>query len=194
MLRDQEAQHAVSVLRRGSLPHTRMMAGKPPALRHAPRAIWPWLILPASLTAALQRAYGKPHTVRALLLDSGRANPSPVERRILCMRRGERIFWREVLLHGGDPAYPALWARTTIPLRGLRHGLLPLTRHGTRPIGNTLFRHRRLRRSPIQADSRPRFGPRRWQRRSVLRRGSVGVLVEEHFLPDLPCWAGRGRR
>ncbi|MBN6748664.1 chorismate lyase, partial [Acidithiobacillus sp. PG05] len=44
------------------------MAGKPPALRHAPRAIWPWLILPASLTAALQRAYGKPHTVRALLL------------------------------------------------------------------------------------------------------------------------------
>ncbi|EGQ60924.1 Chorismate lyase, partial [Acidithiobacillus sp. GGI-221] len=81
MLRDQEAQHAVSVLRRGSLPHTRMMAGKPPALRHAPRAIWPWLILPASLTAALQRAYGKPHTVRALLLDSGRANPSPVERR-----------------------------------------------------------------------------------------------------------------
>jgi chorismate--pyruvate lyase len=194
MLCDQEAQHAVSVLRRGSLPHATMMVGNPPALRHAPRAIWPWLTLPASLTAALQRAYGKPHTVRALLLDSGRANPSPIERSILCMRRGERIFWREVLLHGGDPAYPALWARTTIPLRGLRHGLLPLTRHGTRPIGNTLFRHRRLRRSPIQAESRPRFGQRRWQRRSVLRRGSVGVLVEEHFLPDLPCWAGRGRR
>lgn len=194
MLRDQEAPHAVSVLRRGSLPHAMMMVGTPPALRHAPRAIWPWLTLPASLTAALQRAYGKSQIVRALLLDSGRATPSPIERSILCMRRGERIFWREVLLHGGDPAYPALWARTTIPLRGLRHGLLPLTRHGTRPIGNTLFRHRRLRRSPIQAESRPRFGQRRWQRRSVLRRGSAGVLVEEHFLPDLPCWAGRGRR
>ena len=194
MLRDQEAQHAVPVLRRGSLPHATMMVGDPPALRHAPRAIWPWLTLPASLTAALQRAYGKSQIVRALLLDSGRASPSPIERSILCMRRGERIFWREVLLHGGDPAYPALWARTTIPLRGLRHGLLPLTRHGTRPIGNTLFRHRRLRRSPIQAGSQPRFGQRRWQRRSVLRRGSAGVLVEEHFLPDLPCWAGRGRR
>jgi chorismate--pyruvate lyase len=27
-----------------------------------------------------------------------------------------------------------------------------------------------------------------------LRRGDTGVLVEEHFLPDLPRWAGRGRR
>ena len=192
MRHDRKTQSAASD--NGSLPCSKMITKNPPPLRHAPRALWPWLTLPASLTAALQRAYEKPHVVQALLLGSGRANPAPVERRILRLHRGEQIFWREVLLHGGDPMRPALWARTTIPLCGLRHGLLPLTRHGTRPIGNTLFRHRRLRRSPIQAESQPRFGQRRWQRRSVLRRGATGVLVEEHFLPDLPSWAGRGRR
>lgn len=192
MRHDRKTQSAAP--NNGLLPFSKMITKSLPPLRHAPRMLWPWLTLPASLTAALQRAYGKLHMVQALLLDSGRANPTPTERRILHLHRGEQIFWREVLLHGGDLMHPALWARTTIPLRELRHGLLPLTRHGTRPIGNTLFRHRRLRRSPIQAESQPRFGQRRWQRRSVLRRGDTGVLVEEHFLPDLPRWAGRGRR
>lgn len=194
MRHDQKTQSSVSSNR--PLPFSKMITKKPPPLRHAPRMLWPWLTLPASLTAALQRAYEKPHgMVQALLLGSGRANPTPTERYLLRLHRGEQIFWREVLLHCGDVMRPALWARTTIPLRGLRRGLLPLTRHGTRPIGNTLFRHRRLRRSPIQAESQPRFGRRRcWQRRSVLRRGDTGVLVEEHFLPGLPRWAGRGRR
>ena len=176
-------------------PAARLMTIKsPPPLRHAPRALWPWLTLPASLTAALQRAYGTSHPVQALLLGSGRANPTPTERHILRLHRGEQVFWREVILHGGEADQPALWARTTIPLRGLRNGLLPITRHGTRPIGNTLFRHRRLRRSPIQIESQPRFSSRHWRRRSVLRRGATGLLIEEHFLPGLPQWAGRGRR
>ena len=194
MRHDQKTQSSVS--NNGPLPFSKMITKKPPPLRHAPRMLWPWLTLPASLTAALQRAYEKPHgMVQALLLGSGRANPTPTERYLLRLHRGEQIFWREVLLHCGDVMRPALWARTTIPLRGLRRGLLPLTRHGTRPIGNTLFRHRRLRRSPIQTESQPRFGRRRcWQRRSILRRGDTGVLVEEHFLPGLPRWAGRGRR
>ncbi|MHB8236966.1 MAG: chorismate--pyruvate lyase family protein [Acidithiobacillus ferrivorans] len=192
MRHDQKTQSTAS--NNGPLPFSKMTTKNPPPLRHAPRLLWPWLTLPASLTAALQRAYAKPHMVQALLLGCGRANSTPTERYLLRLHRGEQIFWREVLLHGGDVMRPALWARTTIPLRGLRRGLLPLTRHGTRPIGNTLFRHRRLWRSPIQAESQPRFGQRRWQRRSVLRRGGASVLVEEHFLPDLPRWAGRGRR
>ncbi|WP_414041036.1 chorismate--pyruvate lyase family protein [Acidithiobacillus sp. M4-SHS-6] len=170
------------------------MTYKTPSLQHAPRHLWPWLILPASLTAALQRAYGGAHRVRAQVLGSGRRRPSYSERQILSLHRGERIFWREVLLHAGDPQRPAIWAMTSIPLSGLRHGLLPLARHGSRPIGNTLFRHRRLRRSPITMNAAPRFGQRVWQRRSILRRGQSKVLVEEHFLPDLPRWAGRGRR
>ncbi len=173
---------------------SRTMPLKTPALDHAPHQIWPWLALPQSLTAALQRAYGPKHTVRALLVDSGRRKPSHSEEKLLKLKRGERIFWREVLLHGGDPQRPAIWATTSIPLNGLRHGLLPLARHGTRPIGNTLFQHRHLQRSPITMAAQPRFGERRWRRRSILRRGKAKVLVEEHFLPDLPRWAGRGRR
>ncbi|WP_226856803.1 chorismate--pyruvate lyase family protein [Acidithiobacillus concretivorus] len=172
----------------------RIMAYKTAALDHAPSHLWPWLALPASLTAALQRAYGHTHRVTALVIGSGRRNPTYSEQQLLHLKRGERIFWREVLLHAGDPDRPAIWAMTTIPLCGLRHGLLPLARHGSRPIGNTLFRHRRLRRSPITMEALPRFGQRAWRRRSILRRGHTEVLVEEHFLPDLPPWAGRGRR
>lgn len=170
------------------------MAYKTPSLQHAPRHLWSWLTLPASLTAALQRAYGDARQVRAQVIGSGRRRPFHAEQRLLHLHRGERIFWREVLLHAGNPQRPAIWAMTSIPLSGLRHGLLPLARHGSRPIGNTLFRHRRLRRSPITLDSLPRYGERAWRRRSILRRGHTEVLVEEHFLPDLPRWAGRGRR
>lgn len=182
----------ITVRERADLP--KMMEKTPPPLRHAPRHLWPWLTLPASLTAALQRAYGKTYPVTALLLGSGRRKANPTERCILRLHRGAHIFWREVALHGGDAGRPAIWAMTSIPLAGLRHGLLPLTHHGSRPIGNTLFRHRRLRRSPIALATRPRFGQRTWQRRSILRRGNTGVLVEEHFLVDMPRWAGRGHR
>ena len=161
---------------------------------HAPWALWPWLALPASLTAALRRAYGRSDTPRVILLGSGRCVARQEERRHLHLHRGERVFWREVLLHGGDAGRPALWARTTVPLRGLRQGLLPLTRQGTRPIGDLLFRHRRLRRSPIVVERRRRQRAWSWSRRSILQRGPSQVLVAERFSQHVPAWHGRGRR
>jgi chorismate--pyruvate lyase len=162
--------------------------------RHAPWALWPWLVLPASLTAALRRAYGRSDTPQVLLLGSGRGVARQDERRHLRLQRGERVFWREVLLHGGDAGRPALWARTTVPLHGLRQGLLPLTRQGTRPIGDLLFRHRRLRRSAIVIERRRRQQAWSWARRSILQRGPSQALIEEHFSHHLPAWHGRGRR
>ncbi|MGC9127656.1 MAG: chorismate--pyruvate lyase family protein [Acidithiobacillus sp.] len=163
--------------------------------RHGPQGLWPWLSLPASLTAALRRAYGSdPRWPRAELLASGRRRASRVEAEQLGLHRQSRIFWREVLLHGPDPLRPAIWARTSFAVSAIGRGLRPLTRHGSRPIGNTLFRHRRLRRGPVQIRCAPGYGPqRRWWRHSLLWRGSTRVLVIEHFLPDLPVWRGRGR-
>ncbi|MBU2753618.1 chorismate lyase [Acidithiobacillus sp. CV18-2] len=162
--------------------------------RHAAWALWPWLCLPASLTAALRRAYGAADWPRARVLECGRARPHPEERRALGLNRTAWVYWREVELHGPDPQKPAIWARSSFPLRAISQGLQPLTRHGSRPIGNTLFRHRRLRRSPIQIDAYPVYGPRRrWRRSSILQRGARRVWVEEHLLPDLPRWRGRGR-
>lgn len=163
--------------------------------RHGPRGLWPWLALPASLTAALRRAYGSdPHWPRAQLLASGRSRPSPAEARLLGLGRQSAVFWREVLLHGPDPRHPAIRARTCFALNAIGRGLRPLTRHGSRPIGNTLFRHRRLRRGPLHIHCNPAWGQnRRWWRHSLLWRGNTRVLVIEHFLPDLPTWRGRGR-
>lgn len=164
------------------------------SLSHAARALWPWLSLPASLTAALRRAYGAPQWPRARVLGCGRTHARPEERRALGMKRSAWVYWREVELHGPDPQRPAIRARSSFPLRAIGQGLQPLTRHGSRPIGNTLFRHRRLRRSPIQIDVRPAFGHRRrWRRSSVLQRGPRRIWVEENLLPDLPAWRGRGR-
>lgn len=161
---------------------------------HASRALWPWLRLPASLTAALRRAYGAPQWPRAHVLACGRGRPRREERQALGLARGAWVFWREVELHGPDPQKPAVWARSSFPLRAISQGLQPLTRHGSRPIGNTLFRHRRLRRSPIQIKVSPVFGGnRRYRRSSVLQRGARRIWVEEHLLPDLPRWRGRGR-
>ncbi|MCE5388135.1 MAG: chorismate lyase [Acidithiobacillus sp.] len=161
---------------------------------HAPWHIWPWLRVPASLTAALRRAYGQSHGPAARVLACGRGHPSLAEKKLLGLSRGAWVYWREVQLYGPNPNQPALWARSSFPLRTIAQGLQPLTRHGSRPIGNTLFRHRRLRRSPIEMAVQPTFGSqRRWCRRSLLLRGPRRVLVEEHFLPDLPRWRGQGR-
>jgi chorismate--pyruvate lyase len=161
---------------------------------HAPAALWPWLRLPASFTSALRRAYGAAEWPRARVIACGRGRARLEESKALGLRRGAWVYWREVELHGPDAQRPAIWARSSFPLRAIGQGLLPLTRHGGRPIGNTLFRHRRLRRSPIQIRVHPVFGEsRRWRRCSVLRRGPCRVWVEEHLLPDLPHWRGRGR-
>ncbi len=164
------------------------------SLSHAPWAIWPWLRLPASLTAALRRTYGgEKKFPLAVLTACGRGRPRENERQRLGIHRGERVFWREVLLHGPDPCRPAVQGRTVFPLRAISRGLRPLTRHGNRPIGNTLFRHRRLRRSPIRITASPAEGPRRkWQRSSILVRGKTRIFIKENFLEDLPPWQGKG--
>ncbi len=164
------------------------------SLSHAPWAIWPWLRLPASLTAALRRAYGgEKRFPRAVLIACGRSRPYENERKQLGIRRGEWVFWREVFLHGPDPCRPAIQGRTLFPLRAISRGLRPLTKHGNRPIGNTLFRHRRLRRSPIRIRTLPAAGSgREWQRSSILVQGRTRIFIQERFLADLPSWRGRG--
>ena len=160
----------------------------------APDAVWDWLLDATSLTRRLQLACGTRFHVRVLRQGWGRALAS--ERRVLGVKRGERVVIREVRLMCGDQ--PWVFARTVIPVRSLRGAQRRLVFLGSRPLGAALFADPHVRRGAVEVaqivpgerlfdravgtTSNPEAI---WGRRSVFWSRGKSLLVSEIFLPAL---------
>lgn len=101
-----------------------------------------WLSAPGSLTARL-RLHGK---VRVEVIDQGRRRLWPQERRALGCGVGHV---REVVLCIDER--PAVWARSSVPVRAVKGPWQAIRGLGTRPLAELLFSHRAVRRGPLQA-------------------------------------------
>lgn len=120
-----------------------------------------WLSAPGSLTARL-RLLG---TVRVEVLDQGRRRLWPQESQALGCSVGHV---REVVLRVDER--PAVWARSSVPVRAVKGPWRAIRGLGTRPLAELLFAHRAVRRGPLQALRFQPHGPadahmaRQWAR------------------------------
>lgn len=101
-----------------------------------------WLTAPGSLTARLRRL----GSVRVEILDQGRRRLWTQERRALGSSVGHV---REVVLRVNER--PAVWARSSVPVRAVKGPWRAIRGLGTRPLAELLFSHRAVRRGPLQA-------------------------------------------
>lgn len=129
--------------------------------RPVPPRLGQWLSAPGSLTARL-RLLG---TVRVEVLDQGRRRLWPQERQALGCSVGHV---REVVLRVDER--PAVWARSSVPVRAVKGPWRAIRGLGTRPLAELLFTHRAVRRGPLQALRFQPHGPasthmaRQWAR------------------------------
>lgn len=143
------------------------------------RRAWPYL--PGSLTKQLRRVCGGRLCVYVVGEDWVRADAATA--RDLLLRRGVRVWRREVLLKCDDQAW--LHAVSFVGASALKS--LGLRRLGQRPLGEVLFRRgsRCLRRRVLR-----RFGAADeqtlWRRSAVFEVHGHRVLLHEDFLAALP--------
>jgi chorismate--pyruvate lyase len=160
--------------------------------RHLPAALRDWLLDESSLTQRLQAACtGRFHVE---IVSLGWRRPLHDEAQALGVAPWQRALIREVQLWCNDQ--PWVFARTVIPVRTLRGAQRRLAHLGPRPLGDFLFSHPTLKRSPIQvariaATSQLLAGcdisqDAVWGRRSVFNLKGHPLLVSEFFLPALP--------
>jgi len=171
----------------------------------APRALWPWLTEPGSLTRRMRELAGERFDVRVIGEGWGR----PWRDEALRVReRARRLAWvREVMLCCGDE--PWIHARTVAPAAVLTGPLRRLRYLGRTPIGAMLFGRHRVERGPIEvarlgASDRlyrrtvarldAKSAPVLWARRSAFSVAGRGLLVTEVFLPGLVDAVGRRGR
>lgn len=119
-----------------------------------------WLAAPGSLTARL-RLHG---TVTVKVMSQGHRPLWPQEQRTLGALTGH--VREVVLLIDGRPA---VWARSSAPLRAVKGPWRAIKGLGTRPLAELLFAHRHVVRGPLRARRVPKGGPpvrhmrRQWQ-------------------------------
>lgn len=153
-----------------------------------------WLSAPGSLTARL-RLLG---TVRVEIIDQGRRRLWGQERRALGCSVGHV---REVVLRVNER--PAVWARSSVPVRAVKGPWRAIRGLGTRPLAELLFSHRIVRRGPLDALRFRRHGPQGahvarqwatvaegardsgpvWARHSLFRHHGQPLQVLEAFAP-----------
>jgi chorismate--pyruvate lyase len=158
-----------------------------------------WLSAPGSLTARL-RLHGK---VTVQVVSQGRGTLWRQERQVLGCAQGHV---REVVLH--IDGRPAVWARSSTPLRSVKGPWRAIKGLGARPLAELLFEHSQVRRDPLVAQVFPRQSPQRrhlarqwaglestgagpggagmaptWARRSVFRHRGHPLQVLESFAP-----------
>ena len=160
----------------------------------APRALRGWLSDRGSLTRRLKARYPD---FGVTLVGCGFTPPYPDEALALRLSPHNRAYVRDVLLVGGGQA--RVFAHSVLPRSSLRGGWCGITRLGTRPLGETLFTDRRIRRLALAArrvDARhPLYRAARrntgvsvrdlWARRSVFCLDGRPLLVTEVFLPAI---------
>ena len=143
--------------------------------RELPPDTRPWLLDDGSLTARLTGLNVGAFAVRRLY--QGWQVPLPSERRLLGLPPRQTALLREVSL--SLAGQPVVFARSLFPLASLTGSLAHLRRLQNRSLGEILFRHPGMHRSPFElarmpGDSeRPRdagmvAGPQRW---SLVRSG-----------------------
>lgn len=180
--RDDICRHAG--LQQGWLPHP----------FRAPRALRNWLSDRGSLTRRMRARYDDFCVVPVA---RGFATPFPDESRALGLSLEVNTYVRDVLLMGGGTA--RVFAHSVLPRAVLRGGWGDITRLGTKPLGETLFRApgvRRLALTMRRVDARhPLYRAARrhaqvsarhlWTRRSVFCVDGHALLVSEVFLPAI---------
>lgn len=175
-----------------------------PARATVPPSLIPWLTDPASLTARIRQRCQ--HFAVALCYQ-GPGKALRDEALALRLRRGERLWVREVLLLADQQ--PVVFARSLLPRHHVRGAWNLFHGFGARPLGAALFSDPAIRRGMlacIRLDRRDaRYHRARallaaahpalvmpatlWGRRSLFSRQQRALLVSEFFLPsilDLP--------
>jgi chorismate--pyruvate lyase len=120
----------------------------------------------------------------------------PSERAELGCERRPWSFVREVYLYCGK--VPCVFARTVIPAATLHGGQRRLLHLGSKPLGEVLFRDRKMERGKLEITglvpgntlySRAQLHGISthvlWGRRCVFWLGRAPLLVNEFFLPNL---------
>ncbi|MHB8981795.1 chorismate--pyruvate lyase family protein [Thiobacillus sp.] len=174
--------------------HAGLQCGWLPHPFRAPRVLRGWLSDRGSLTQRLRSRY---HDFGVVPVLRGFAAPFPDESRALGLTPGASAYVRDVLLLGDGKA--RVFAHSVLPRAALRGGWNGITRLGTRPLGEALFRTpgvRRLAMTMRRVDARhPLYhGACRhadvtdrelWARRSVFCLDGHALLVSEVFLPAI---------
>lgn len=169
-------------------------------LRHPfklPRKYKGWLADHGSLTARL-KAICAGFSVQ--IVRSGRLCPNHDETLPLHLQRREQAYVREVVLRcGHEKGYSeVVFAHSVVPAASLRGAWAPVTRLGTRPLGEALFSNPRVKRGELQYRRislrhplmrqvlRAGLVPQSkslWARRSVFYLRGHPLMVTEVFLP-----------
>ena len=159
-----------------------------------PHPLHAWLTSRGSLTARIKARVNDFNLVRLMQLAQ---LPNIDERRELGLRRGEHAIVREVLLRDSDRVL--VFAHSIASRRDLRGAWRGLSRLGSRPLAEMLFKDPTVVRLPIEyrrIDSRHPLYRRAqqvatfaaneaWARRSVFLKQGAPLLVTEVFLTTM---------
>lgn len=121
------------------------------------------------------------------VIDQGRRQLWPQERRALGCSVGHV---REVVLLVDE--CPAVWARSSVPVRAVKGPWRAIRGLGTRPLAELLFTHRAVRRGPLQALHMRAHGPagahmnKQWQQ--LIQAQETVAAGGRRRLP-VPNWA-----
>ena len=173
---------------------TRLQSRRLPGI---PTRLQAWLGDPGSLTRAVIGTCPGRFTVD--VVRQGHSTALPSEARLLAAGPARAMLVREVRLECGRETW--VFARTLIPMLGLRGAILGLTRLGHRPLGEVLFSDPTTRRRRIEvacilprhrlfAAATAHLGrppARLWGRRTLFDYRGSPILVNELFLPEIPA-------
>jgi chorismate--pyruvate lyase len=155
-----------------------------------------WLSDKGSLTRSVVASCPGKFAVDVIQQQHGAALPS--ENKLLATGPAQAMVVREVRLNCDKDCW--VFARTLIPLLGLRGVALGLTKLGRRPLGEVLFSDPTTRRLRVEV---ARVLPRHhlfakatrhlshppkvlWGRRTLFEYGDCPILVNELFMPGIP--------
>ncbi len=159
-----------------------------------PRPLRRWLCDRGSLT---QRLKSRCTDFRVRPLATGHGRPHLDETQLLNLHPRHRAYVRQVMLLCNDR--PRVFAHSVLPLAGLRGGWQPVTRLGSRSLGEALFNNPRIQRQSLAyRHIRPHHALHRalrksmpdvpralWARRSLFCLNGRPLLVTELFLPAI---------
>jgi chorismate--pyruvate lyase len=140
-----------------------------------------WLLDSGSLTQNLKNLAPNRFSVQVLHTGLGRASLS--EACTLNIPFREQIYIREVALC--IDKQPQVFARSVIPrstLTGPERQLLFLR---NKPLGEFLFKHKKMSRGKIEVKQGLINNQSSWARRSIFNVNNKPLLVSEFFLPSL---------
>lgn len=162
-----------------------------------PGELVPWLQCCTSITERA-RAMGK--EVKLDLLREGWDQAAVEEARLLNSVPSQSFYTREILMYCDQ--LPSWYARSVMPELTYRHWETALSGLGDQPLGNILYSEPSTQRSAFQyhclsptATLREYLQPHHcvptetplWARRSLFSLQGFPLLLQEIFLPTMPC-------